>query len=171
MKVAENFDLREFVSPDTWKKWGKNSRWFVDQRVIDYAQYCKGFFTYYFKKNRKKKVKKVTITINNWLWKGNKVGRGYREPKQYNSGQFKKTPNSESLHRQGKAVDQVVTIYYEDGTTEHVKSKELLAIIQQYWTQFKTTGVTTIEDPAIAPTWLHSDFRNTQSEDLLIVGG
>lgn len=168
MQVAKNFDIREFVSPGTFNKWGNKCIWFVDQKVIDLAQFAKNFFTDYFKEIETKEVEKVTITINNWLWKGDKTGRGYREPSQYLTGQFKKSPLSESLHRQGKAVDMVVTIHYTDGTKRRVPTKELVSIIQTFWNMWKQTGVACIEHWEDAPTWLHCDFRNTGVDELFI---
>jgi len=162
MKVSENFDVREFVSPDTWNKWGLRSIWFVDPLVIEIAEFYKEFFCNYYGADS------CIIQVNDWLFGGSKIGRGYREPKQYNTGQFNRNTNSESLHRQGKAFDCDIILNF-GGERKEVDYRAVHGIIKSHEFEFKRAGVTTIEHPDYAPTWLHTDIRNTNLNHILIV--
>ena len=117
MKVAENFCLQEFVSKNTWTKWGAKSMWFVDPKLFSLAQFYKEFFTMHYQADD------VFIVINNWHVGGSYIGRGYREPQQYNEGQFSKRPNSESQHRYGRAFDCDIII--KNGTTLSLSLQKL----------------------------------------------
>jgi len=162
MKVSDNFDIREFVSPDTWRKWGERSIWFVDPVIIEIAEFYREFFCDYYGADE------VNVIVNDWHFGGRKIGRGYREPKQYNSGQFSKRPNSESLHRQGKAFD--CDIYLKmNGESKEVDYRAVHAIIKTHQFEFRRAGVTTLEHPEFAKTWLHTDVRYTGLDHILIV--
>lgn len=170
MKTSKDFDLREFISPDTYKRWGHKSIWFVNKKVLYFAQFHKDFLTDHYRKIYGSKLVKVTVTVNNWLFGGDKIGRGYREPQQYaKGGQFEDDPFSESLHRQGLAVDLIVVLHFADGKKLLIDSKTQILIILNNWETYKQTGLTTVESPAYAPTWLHADFRNIDQYDLHIV--
>lgn len=169
MKVSQNFDIREFVSKETWDKWGERSIQFLTKSVIALAQYYSQFFNIYFTK-KDPNVVKVKVVINDWLYGGSKQQRGYRNPAQYaKGGQFEKTPLSESQHRRGNAFDCDIILVYKDGREVEVSQAELHQIIKANWLEFKNNGLTTIEALEDAPTWLHSDCRNTNSPNLLIV--
>lgn len=168
-KISKDFDIREFVPEETWSKWGMASRWFVPQSTIDLAQFYKDWFTDYFK-SKDKEVTNVSVIINNWMWNGKFGYRGYRPPNAYINGQFKSNPLSESLHRQGNAFDCNIVVNYKNGDSEWITQGLLHKIIHNHWKDFKEAGLTTLEDPKIAKTWLHSDTRNTGSNELLIVG-
>lgn len=158
MYISDNFKLSEFVSPATLAKWGDRAIWFVDQRIIQLAEYYKIFFLEYF--NRiDPEVVNVYIIVNSTK-KGTK-NRGYRTPAEYQSGEFKKTPLSESFHRQSKAFDCDIVLVYKDGSTKEVDYKQIHAIIQEYATLFYEAGLRAVESVDFAPTWLHSDIRNT----------
>ncbi len=161
MKVAENFCLQEFVSKNTWSKWGAKSMWFVDPKLFSLAQFYKEFFTMHYQADD------VFIVINNWHVGGSYIGRGYREPQQYNEGQFSKRPNSESQHRYGRAFDCDIII--KNGTRYEADYIEIQKIINENKDLFMQKGLTTLEDPAIAKTWLHSDVRNTGLDHIKIV--
>lgn len=168
MKVSQNFILQEFVPKETWDKWGQKSIQFLTPQIIALAQFYSQFFNIYFKK-KNPNVAKVNIVINNWASGGTFQYRGYRPPNAYINGQFKKNPLSESQHRRGNAFDCDVVLVMNDGKQTEVTQPELHDIIKTNWLQFKAAGLTTIECAEDAQTWLHSDCRTTNSNDLLIV--
>lgn len=173
MKVSENFDIREFVSERSWKKWGANCIWFIRPALFALAQFYKEFFTLFYKQNEKKEVKTVVVVINNWHYStGRKFRwRGYRPPIAYLVDRIlMKKPKSESLHRQGIAFDCHFIIKYKDGTQRVPGMAEIHKIIKDFWPHFKAKGLTTIESLKWAKTWLHSDMRTTGLDELLVVG-
>lgn len=164
MKLNEHFDLREFVSEETWKKWGGNSLWFVAPEIFNIATFYKSYFTEFYRKKYAKvgrEVVDVQVIVNTWLWGGDKIGRGYREPEQYLTGQFRKNPRSESAHRQGRAFDCVMKVVFEGGGTAWADINEVNRQIQLDQSVFYSVGVRRIEHIKLAPTWLHTDIFNT----------
>ena len=67
-KISENFYLDEVMHPEVYKRFGKKSRWFIDQRLIDIVQYI-----------RTETGK--PITINTWFDGGEFKERGLRNPR------------------------------------------------------------------------------------------
>jgi len=41
MKVSANFYLQEFIDPDTYKRFGASSIWFIDRKIINLAQFIR----------------------------------------------------------------------------------------------------------------------------------
>ena len=85
MKISPHFYLQEFVPANIFNQWGKNSRWFIDSRIIEAAESIRN------------QVKKPVI-INNWKDGGSYQYSGYRSPV-CNVG------SSTSQHRWGRAID------------------------------------------------------------------
>lgn len=162
-KVSQNFDVREFVSRAIYEQPGINPRWFVSEKQIKYAEFLKSFLTTHFKKKLgNDKVKTVLVVINNWHTGGPKQYSGFREPKCTEGASL-------SQHRFVNAIDTELFIVFNDGTKQEVDYKEIHEIIHANEAEFMANGLTTIEDVAIATGWLHSDFRFTGLDKLLIV--
>lgn len=168
MKLSENFELEEFVSRATFKKWGSRSIYFLDPKIPKLAQFYKDYFLDYYKK-QDSNVGNVYIVINTWANGGTYQARGYRPPYQYLRGQFKKTPESESQHRFGRAFDCDIYIKYKDGTKKEADYREIQKIILADKEIFMAEGLTTLEHPDFARTWLHSDVRWTGLDQIKIV--
>ena len=162
MKVSDNYDIREFVSPQTWDKWGEKSIWFVRPVCWLGAELIK--------KKAVEKYGDCSVVINGWLYNLGYTGSGYREPAQYNTGQFKKNTNSESLHRQGMADDIKIKI---KSTGRWLTSVEMSMLVLENEDEFLVIGITTIEDPKDTKgkeiDWLHMDGRTTNKDKILIV--
>ena len=134
MKLYDtSFDIREFVPPETYAKWGERSIWFIDKEVILFAQWLKDYTD-------------STVTINNWQWGGPRRDSGYRPPIHRNAKYAQ-----ESSHRRGKALDIVVKGY----TSEQIR----MIIDNNYQFLNESFGVTGYE--VDTPTWTHVDFRPT----------
>jgi len=140
MKLNEHFDLREFVPPEIWKAYAENSVWFIDPRTVAIATAYREHF-------------KCPIIINNWHTGGSLTMRGYRPPDA-------KTGARLSQHRFGRAFD-----CHFIGVTAQDVFREIVA----NFAKFHAVGLTTLEDVAHTPTWLHSDCRATQKNEPLIV--
>lgn len=80
MKVSKNFTIQEFVSKEIYARWGNNSIWFVDERLIKLVQALRDEFG--------------AITINNDHFNQS----AFREPKSTVGA-------SMSQHRFGRAAD------------------------------------------------------------------
>lgn len=158
MKVSDNFDIREFVPPETWAKWGVKSIWFVNKKLFPLAEFYKQFFKQYYKADN------VLIAINTYLFDKTanaKTLRGYRPPDT-------KTGGFESQHKFCNAFDCDIFIIKGQEKKE-ADYKEIQAIIKANEKTFMAAGLTTIESVEFAPTWLHSDCRNTGLDTILIV--
>lgn len=82
MKVSTNFYLSEFIDPDTYKRFGDSSIWFIDPQIIQVAQFIRTRFD-------------RSVTIN---------GGGYKYSGFDPPGGFRKA-TSLSQHRFGRAID------------------------------------------------------------------
>ena len=142
MKVSTNFYLQEFIDPDTYKRFGDSSIWFIDPRIITLAQFI-----------RERLAK--PCTINNWNGGGKFKYSGFDPP-----GGYRKA-TSLSQHRFGRAIDLKVS---------GMEADEVRADIQSHWDLYhKATALTTIEHEDFAPTWTHLDIRTTNMDELKIV--
>ncbi|MGB1302628.1 MAG: hypothetical protein ACPG5O_15600 [Pseudoalteromonas tetraodonis] len=163
MKVSDNYDIREFVSPHTWNEWGTSCIWFVDPKLINGFELLKAVAEI--------KYGECSVVVNGWLYDMGYTGSGYRNPDQYNTGQFRNNPNSDSLHRQGKAGDAKIKI---KSTGKWLSSDEMFALVQNHEAAFLEVGITCVENPEKTKgrtrDWLHIDCRNTNgAKDILIV--
>ena len=133
MKLTNNFSLQEFIDPDTYKRFGTSSVWFIDPKIVTLAQFIR------------ERLGKP-CTINNWSSGGQYQYSGFRPPKC-------SVGASMSQHRFGRAIDLKV---------KGMKADEVREDIIQNFDIYKKVGLTTIEDGAFAPTWCHIDIRDTE---------
>ena len=133
MKLTSNFSLQEFIDPDTYKRFGTSSVWFIDPKIVTLAQFIR------------ERLGKP-CTINNWSNGGKYQYSGFRPPKC-------SVGASMSQHRFGRAIDLKV---------RGMKADEVREDIIQNFDIYKKVGLTTIEDGAFAPTWCHIDIRDTE---------
>ena len=141
MQVSKNFVLQEFIDPDTYKKWGDKSIWFIDPKVIHIAQLLRD------KSGR-------AVTINNWSVGGLYKLSGLRPLDATIGAKL-------SQHKFGRAIDVKIQGYNPEQVHDLIKNN---------WLEFKEIGLTTLEDLSLTKTWTHIDVRNTGKDDLLIVG-
>lgn len=140
MKIRPNFSLKEFVPPKIWRQFGKSSRWFIDERILDLAQFTREFFD-------------RPMIINNWHVGGDFTERGYRLPNTDTGATY-------SQHKYGRAIDFNVAGQSADKTREVIFDNE---------SAFMEEGLTTLEHGDIADTWVHADIRNTNRDEIFIV--
>ncbi|NJL73884.1 MAG: hypothetical protein HC892_01425 [Saprospiraceae bacterium] len=117
MKVSNNFTLQEFVSESVYVKFGNNSIWFIDQKIINIAQLFRT-------------IVDKSVTINNWHNKGSFNESGLRDFSTSTGVSF-------SQHKFGRAVDLKV-----DGMT----GDQMRKIVIDNKIAFLQIGLTTIED-------------------------
>jgi len=141
MKIRKDFDVREFVPPSIWRQFGKASRWFLDERMLDLAQFYRDYFD-------------APVTVNNWHYGGKFKERGFRLPNTDTGAQL-------SQHKMGRAFDCTVGGMSPNEVRKEIKDNE---------ETFMEQGLTTLEHGDIATTWVHSDIRSTGQDDILIVG-
>lgn len=140
MKVSNNFYLHEFIPIHIYHQYGRKSTWFIRPEIIKLAQFYRDWFD-------------SPMTINNWYWGGPYQERGYRDP-------HTNTGSKLSQHKLGAAFDCTIRgISADEVRKEILRNKD----------EFMKAGLTTLEHPAYAPTWVHSDIRWTGMDDILIV--
>lgn len=140
MRVSEHFLLQEFCYPELYETFGENALWFIDQRIINIAEFLRTELN-------------KPITINNYHFGGNYKESGLRAFNSYTGTKY-------SFHRFGKAIDIKV---------KDVSVKRVFEFIQGAWKQLSKLGLTTVEDIEYTISWIHLDCRNTGSKELLIV--
>ena len=124
---SKHFRLEELVPKELFNKYGEKCWDFLDPRLLESIDTVKERFP------------EGTITINNWLWNGNRNWSGIRTP---NSSYYSQS----SMHSWGKAVDMIFSKYSPDEVRQDI-----------------------IDNPDIYPhikgleldiTWVHLDVRN-----------
>ena len=143
MKIAPNFTLQEFIDPATYGQFGESSIWFLDQRVINIAQFIRERF-------------KESVVINDWNTGGKYKESGYRRPETTTGGAM-------SQHKFGRAIDVKLIGRANNG------ANDLRNDITTNFDIYRKFGLTAIEAAEFAPTWCHIDTRWTGLETLLIV--
>jgi hypothetical protein len=142
MRVSKDFDVREFVPPSIWNRFGTSSTWFIRPEIISLAQFYRDWF-------------EAPVRVNDWAWGGRFTERGFRLPTSSEGASL-------SQHKFGCAFDCTI-----DGLSADEVREEIL----QHEKEFMEAGLTTLESGDFAPTWVHSDIRNTgQDKRVLIVG-
>lgn len=140
MEISEHFDIREFIPPEIWSKFGTQSRWFVRPEIVNFAEFVRNHFG-------------KSVTINNWHTGGSFHYRGLRTPECTEGA-------ANSQHRYMNAIDLNVSGMTSDEVYDHILANEKL---------FMEAGLTTLEDKAMTKGWTHCDFRNTGLDKILIV--
>lgn len=140
MQIRPNFDLREFVPPSVWDDFGTASRWFLDPRMLDLAQFYRDYFD-------------TPVRVNDWHYGGSFTERGFRLP-DTNTGA------GLSQHKFGRAFDCNI---------RGMDSDEVRREIQQNEAVFLEAGLTTLESGEIATTWVHSDIRYTDKNEIMVI--
>ncbi len=165
MKVSPNFDIREFVPPEIWIRFGENSTWFIDEKTVKVAEFYKDFFSRYFKNKIGQELKAVIIKVNDWQWGGPRKYSGFRPPDCT-------TGVALSQHRFKSAFDCEIILVFHSGRREEVDYLEIHKIIQEYEQTFLENGVSRIESVKIATGWLHTDTAwIPHQKKIKIVGG
>ena len=140
MKINNYFHIEEFVPPQIFKKFGENSIWFIDPKIIAIATAYREFFG-------------VPVHINDWHSGGKMTYRGYRPPRVNVGAEY-------SQHKMGRAFDCNIG---------KMTSKEMYDKVIANYEHFKAFGLTTLENYKFTDGWLHSDCRITNTNKLLIV--
>ena len=140
MKIGTYFELREFIPPIIWQRYGEKAIWFLDKRIFLLADFIRDRF-------------KNPMIINNWTNGGVLTLRGFRPPETTIGSAL-------SQHRFGRAIDFNI----KDHTPE-----EIYKDINDNFDIYSKAGLTTVEDIAFTKTWTHVDIRQHNENKLLIV--
>lgn len=138
--ISKNFKIQEFVPPAIYAQYGDRSQWFIDQKLVDIAEFIRAEFD-------------LPVTINNWHIGGKFQERGYRVPTTTTGARY-------SQHKFGNAIDFNI---------QGIPSPEVAEWVAASFPRLKGFGLTTMENPADTPTWTHIDVRWTGMSELLIV--
>lgn len=128
------FDVREWVDERTWGMLGPKAAWQIDPRIVRVA-------------DKVRELSGAGVMINNWHYRVRGVNK-------YQSSGFRAKWDSTgavlSQHRRGCAADLKV---------KGLTPGEVLDLIQANKGLFLEIGLTTFENIAATPTWLHLDTR------------
>lgn len=140
MKISSFFSIKEFVPKQIYDRYGDNSMWFIDRRIILLADFIRSRF-------------KKPMLINTWHINQSFNYRGFRPPDCTTGGLL-------SQHKFGRAIDFNVA---------GMEVKEVYDDIVKNFDIYSKAGLTTIEDYTFTASWTHVDIRQTNSDKLLIV--
>ena len=141
MRVSKNFILQEFIDRDTYETFGVKCIWFIDPKVIEIAQLLRD-------------KSKRAVTVNNWHSGGQYNLSGFRPPSTKIGAKL-------SQHRFGRGIDVKV---------EGMTPAQVHELIYKHEDEFKDTGLTTLEDLRLTKTWTHIDCRQTNKDNIFIIG-
>jgi hypothetical protein len=116
IKLTKDFYLDEFIPKDIYFQFGKNSIWFLDQRIVSLAQFIRDRFGH-------------PVTINNWIHGGSFNESALRSPLTQTGAKF-------SQHKSGRAFDAKI---------ESISPLEFLSDIRENFADYQAKGATTIE--------------------------
>ena len=141
-RIALNFSIQEFVDQKTFQTFKVNSKWFIDEKIVDIAQALRTYFD-------------RPMTINNWHTGGGFQARGFR-PRHSEVGA------SFSQHRYGRAIDFDI-----NGITADEVREEIIQIVD-HGKEVPTECVAIVGINAIEldTAWVHIDCRWTGQEKL-----
>lgn len=140
MQISKHFKLEDFMPPDIIRVYGQSAQWFIDPILVTLMDFVADHFS-------------KPVTVNNWHTGGVLKYRGFRPPDYTGGGKL-------SQHRYGRAADfNVFGESIPDVYAEILKHEKL----------FMEHGLSTIEDIAHTPTWIHADIRWTGGEHILVV--
>lgn len=137
---SKYFLIQELVPPTIFNQFGDKSWWFLDRQAVEMLD----------------KIRELIgkpIVVNNWATGGNYQESGFRLPDTTTGGKL-------SQHKFGRAFDC---------RPLRMTPRQMYDIILYYENQFMTFGLTTLEDIASTPTWVHVDNRWTGMDKILIV--
>jgi len=161
MKVARDFDIREFVPKAIWDAYGLNSRWFISTWCVSFAQWLKDYLTAYYKAIYPD-LKTVAIVINDWHYGGQRQYSGFRPPEC-------EVGADKSQHRFKCAIDVKIILVFNDGRRKEVDYKGIHTLIHENERDFMDAGLTTVESYQDARSWMHLDNRWTGLNRILTV--
>ena len=130
MQPSKYFSIQEFVPPTIFSMFGKKSWWFIDPTIVAIADALREDLG-------------APLVCNNWSTGGTFQNRGYRTPQSTVGARY-------SQHRLGNAIDL---------SSLGLTPAQLLQVIMRNKAKYIALGLTTIEDLADTPTWLHLDCR------------
>lgn len=117
MKLSKNFYLQEFVPRGVYEKFGDNSIWFIDKRIVDIAQFFRDRYG-------------LPVTINDWHNGGHRIASGLRA--------WDATIGAPmSQHKFGRAIDMKWANLHMDDIRDDIRGNQAA---------FLSCGLTTIED-------------------------
>ena len=150
--VDSNFNLKELVPKQVYNYFGVNAIWFLDPDLLHLLQFMRIYF-------------EQSMKINDWSYGGTMQYRGFRpDPFYYDKqedGTYKdKRKGKYSQHRYGRAIDCSFSKMSAEEARQEIMANE------EMWLD---AGLTTIEDGAYSPTWLHFDIRNTGLNNIKVV--
>lgn len=148
MKRARNFKIHELVCPDIYKR-DKELAWrYFRPELIDFIDWFR------------ERIDRP-VYINNWFWGGDKTQRGYR-CNLCHIVREKKILYA-SAHMLGAAVDFNVKDVHPNQVREYLRDN-----IHEFFNEHTCyIRKCRLESDRLAPTWVHIDFFEHTSDEII----
>jgi len=171
-KISQYHDIREFVSPVVWKKWGNKSKWFVQARIVNVCELLRRKTAAI----HEVPVSNVIVKINTWHTDNPKEtvsDAGYRSGLDFLNNEGKPLADIDigdydSFHWQGHCANATVEVVKDDNVV-YLSSYGIATVILSFEDDFILNGLTAISEPRKSHTSLHMDCRNTGSFGIKIM--
>lgn len=172
--LSGHFDVQEFVPKQVYDVYGLQSKQFVSNGLVIMAEAIHKFWSDKFigKEYNGKKVKNISVLINNWHIGGTFNWRGLRTVdyinEQLNKG-IKTAKLSQHIGGSANAADHNIILKFEDNTAIVLPSDFVFDTIIENEKYFLEAGLTTLENKKMTQGWTHADCRYTGLEKIFIV--
>lgn len=143
IKITDNFYLDEFVNPDTYKRFGIDSRRYLRTEIINISQYLR-------------EQTGLSITVNNWAVGGQYKESGLRDVNTVIGAKY-------SAHKFGAGADLKIG---------KMSSFEMVEVLIEHEQALLKLGLTRYENPEATQgntDWMHLDCLWTGSDRLLMI--
>lgn len=138
--ISENFYLDEFIHPDIYFKFGRNSVVYLNKELVKMVELIRKGFNE-ARKLKDPQAKEVGLYLNNWATGGNLKNCGLRY--MYNP------------HKKGSHSRHYYSFCADLHCTGGVDEAELYAHLVEYQDFYYTKGLTTIERYEYTQGWVH----------------
>jgi hypothetical protein len=176
--ISKNYLVQAFVPKEIYSVWGDKAAQFVSDNIIRVFEFLHVFFNNYYKA-LDSNVESVQIVCNNYYdadlikllghtfnWRGLRTFDYIKS--QLDQG-IKTAKISQHVGGSTNAGDFNVIITFKGGKKLVKNSGEIHDIIMKNQKQFLDAGLTTLEDKAMTPGWVHADCRFTGLQEIYIV--
>ncbi len=140
MRLNDRFILQEYVTPALYKKYGNRAIRFISSALIEADLAL-------LQNLEKKYDRKISCSINDWNWKGQRSNSGYRDP---SSPYYKEL----SLHSMGNASDKIFKFKDTKARVPNLQVYDHILENQEY---YYNLGIRRMEHIKDAKTWIHWD--------------
>lgn len=150
IKVSQNFFLDEFMHPEIYKRFGKNSTVYLNQKLVELVELIRKGFNE-DRKFQDVKAPEIGFVINNWATGGKFKDSGVRD--------------FFNPHKKGSRSRHYFSFCADLKLTGGVDEKELYLHILKFKDYYFSKGLTTLENYNFTPGWVHVSIEWRPNEE------